>query len=587
MDSPSKPYKLVKFKMQPKRNKHSIVLWIIIWFLVVDCFLIAERCGAEKSPGSESPAHERTLAAQGIRPTAEGIAEYLHQLHPTPPQQQATRARVAQLGSDHFSARERAMRQLLIMPGLDTKALVKALEHGDPEVRWRAREVLAVRLAEKERLLHASFKTLEMRSLPGVVPEVLAAIGLCETRDMRWAARTALVATARAGDADDLRSALESESPHVRAAATAALGEALGRDGETHLQKMATDKNAQVRFAAAHAMANYGHRRALEVLIALLEDEDILVRNQSLMVLRRLSQRSFGFGPDDTPDRRRRAVQKWRVWAASEGQIAKLHFPLKLSGPVASYLAGHTLLAFGAEGKVVETDASGREIWSFPTKPYAARSAEKMANGNVLITAILKGKHERSTVLEVNRQGKVVWQYRSPTLLGQARPLPNGNILISTFYDRTAMEVNWDYKVVWSYRGETLHCLSDAQRLENGNTLIADFGGPIQEITPQGKVVWQYDDYERVLGVQLLPGGNLLIAGNGGEVREINRNKQVIWTYSGEDAKNTSDAFRLPNGNTLITSLDQFLEVTPDGEKVWCKKAPSIGGGFVSGTARR
>ena len=118
----------------------------------------------------------------------------------------------------------------------------------------------------------------------------------------------------------------------------------------------------------------------------------------------------------------------------------------------------------------------------------------------------------------------------------------------------------------------------DAHRLENGNTLIAHWGKGVIEVTPAGKIVWEYDA-KRTGTCSPLPSGNILItSGQNDRVYEVTRDKEVAWEFSCEFP---DDAFRLPNGNTLITIREGFIEVTPDKKIVWTKD------GCHGGTARR
>ena len=73
----------------------------------------------------------------------------------------------------------------------------------------------------------------------------------------------------------------------------------------------------------------------------------------------------------------------------------------------------------------------------------------------------------------------------------------------------------------------------------------------------------------------MLENGNVLICSfNEHKVMEVTRDKEVVWEF-GE--QNPSDAFRLPNGNTLITNSSRFIEVTPDKKIVWTKTGCSYG----------
>ena len=72
--------------------------------------------------------------------------------------------------------------------------------------------------------------------------------------------------------------------------------------------------------------------------------------------------------------------------------------------------------------------------------------------------------------------------------------------------------------------------------------------------------------------------GNVLIASLRGDVQEVTRDKKVIWEHK---ERNAADVFRLPNGNTLITGSQRFVEISPDKKVVWEHA------GCQYGTARR
>ncbi len=97
------------------------------------------------------------------------------------------------------------------------------------------------------------------------------------------------------------------------------------------------------------------------------------------------------------------------------------------------------------------------------------------------------------------------------------------------------------------------------------------------EVTPAGKVVWQYP-VTSTHSVQPLQNGNVLIGVLNRGVIEVTRDKKIVWEYK---VANPADVFRLPNGNTLITTGNRFLEVTPDKKIIWSKT------GCSQGSARR
>jgi hypothetical protein len=127
-------------------------------------------------------------------------------------------------------------------------------------------------------------------------------------------------------------------------------------------------------------------------------------------------------------------------------------------------------------GKVVEYDASGKDIWSVPAP--SAWAAVRLKNGNTLISG-----NQHGHVREVNPKGETVWEINK-------NDLP----------------------------GITSYTVQEVDRLANGNTVIcnwpgslplADWPGVVQitEVTPAKRVVWALRDW-KILGpasaIQLL-----------------------------------------------------------------------------------
>ena len=148
--------------------------------------------------------------------------------------------------------------------------------------------------------------------------------------------------------------------------------------------------------------------------------------------------------------------------------------------------------------------------------------------------------------------------------------------------------------VVWEYvdlEGDTLY---SAQRLPNGNTLIAK-KKKVFEINPSGQIVWERNGKGLgYIGVdfydaQRLPNGDTLVAGSGstassgaynplGVILQLNHAGEVVWSYESKPQVAFTFAFqeadRLPNGNTLMSSGNGYggafvLEVTQSGNVVF------------------
>jgi hypothetical protein len=123
--------------------------------------------------------------------------------------------------------------------------------------------------------------------------------------------------------------------------------------------------------------------------------------------------------------------------------------------------AGTLLVAHLDSSKVVEYDATGKEIWSVNV-PFPW-SATRLKNGNTLVV--------NTHVCEINPKGEIVWEFTPADLpeytvggLQTATRLPNGNTLINNWanlwhgqIDPTnapvqAWEVTPDKKIIWALR---------------------------------------------------------------------------------------------------------------------------------------
>src|SRR5690606_4547891 len=132
-------------------------------------------------------------------------------------------------------------------------------------------------------------------------------------------------------------------------------------------------------------------------------------------------------------------------------------------------------------------------------------------------------------------------------------------------------EVSREGEIVWSFGGVKPY---DAERLANGNTLIADAKEDRAiEVTPDGEIVWQVTDLGRIYDVDRPPNGNTLIAQRTAHrVIEVDRDGNIVFTI--ERLSSPSDADRLPNGNTLVAENGAVREYDRRGQKVFEAEMP-------------
>ena len=164
--------------------------------------------------------------------------------------------------------------------------------------------------------------------------------------------------------------------------------------------------------------------------------------------------------------------------------------------------------------------------------------------------------------------------------------LPNGNILVAGWDDDKpgfVKEFNQQGELVWEL--PDLKWPWKAERLENGNTLIADAGlNRVYEVNESGEEVWAVDNLGPEVNelfdglgpvyVQRLESGNTLVS-----VRAINKIVEldvagnVVWEVGDDIVKTPYSAIRLKSGNTLISDQGnhRVIEIDSDKNIVWEK----------------
>lgn len=186
---------------------------------------------------------------------------------------------------------------------------------------------------------------------------------------------------------------------------------------------------------------------------------------------------------------------------------------------------GNTLITeLGPKPRLREVDSAGKVVLEFPLQPETnnahmqTRMARKLENGNYLVPHLLAFK-----VKEYTAEGKVVNEF--PTDLEElggrkaenwpftAIRLANGNTLVNLTHGNKTVELDPEGKVVWrvgneDFDGKPFDDPCGAQRLPNGNTVIASYHAPkgikIFEVTPDKKIVWTYEGPHRAHELQIL-----------------------------------------------------------------------------------
>jgi hypothetical protein len=219
---------------------------------------------------------------------------------------------------------------------------------------------------------------------------------------------------------------------------------------------------------------------------------------------------------------------------------------------------GNVLIAWSDEIKEFEK-GSDKVVWSYTKSPENAEigTVERLENGNTLVTEL--GKKPR--LMEVTAEGKVAVEFalapetdNSHMQTRMARKLKNGNYLVPhllafkvkeyTPEGKVVKEIATDLEELGGRKAENWPFT--AIRLKDGNTLVTlTHGNKVAEFDAEGKVVWKVgnDDFPDLkpfvdpCGAQRLPNGNTVIASYGAtqgiKVFEVTRDKKIVWKYDG------------------------------------------------------
>lgn len=232
---------------------------------------------------------------------------------------------------------------------------------------------------------------------------------------------------------------------------------------------------------------------------------------------------------------------------------------------------GNILIADQFNNRVIEINHQGRIVWQFgdessvagPTSIVAPNDAQRVEDLTLISATGAPPGAEPSCsagcpdnrVLLVDPRGRIVWQYGQAGVTGDG---PN--------------ELNAPVCSVF---------------LPHRHVLITDQGNQrIIEVTLDNRIVWQYgttgvsgsdsNQLNNPNSAELLANGHILIADeSNNRVMEVTRDNRIVWQY-GDPADTTilngpAFASRLDNGNTLISdaSNNRIVEVTSLGAVVW------------------
>lgn len=548
-------------------------------------------------------ADEQFLRDSGVGVQDADLLAYLKQRSGSDDDLLRMDALIRRLGSAEFQEREDAARRLTALGPCALDALRKAASDSDAELRRRARSCTdEINGAARWGVSTVVVRRLVKRKAEGAVEGLLRYLPYeIDEAGVEEVVFGLDQLTREAGKVNAaLFRALEDKVTARRAASACVVGRRGDERQRAAVEKLYRDSAAVVRLRAAQGLLVAGHKSAVPVLIALLNERSVEVTWQAEELLHWVAgdgapSQTIGAGEEDSRLACRKAWEGWWRDHGREMDVAKLWKECRRPGLVLvceqdKKEQGRVWLC-GCDGKprwqlVGSSDCGGMQLLPgadrilFPSAQQGYYDGQKRQ----MIRFPSDGWTERDL------KGRVLWKHESLDVWAVQR-LPNGNLF---FIDpKGAYERMPDGGEVYHtppFRHEEGFSYDFKQRLANGRLLciwngprdrceLAEFEGATGR--RWRKIPLQDTFTSRIYRVEATPeGGFLLPLPHDRQVLEIDAAGKTVRRH--RFLGSPWHAFRLRNGNTLVAGGGPaggvLVELTPNGATVWEVLTDSLNG---------
>jgi hypothetical protein len=485
---------------------------------------------------------------------------------------------VRQLGSTDFRVRERANQELIARgtPALDILRTVNGSAPDCEVMRRLERSIQQIHDRDVPReTLAAAIRVAALQQPKAFVEALIGYAPYAETDAELDELRAGLAKHAfKDGKADPLlTAALADRSPARRALAGETLGRVAFADHKDALRKLLGDPDAAVRYRLARALVFARERDAVPTLIDAIPDLPINTAWQAEDLLLKLAtgQTAPTAAMGNTTDAREKCKAAWQEWWKKHGDkvdLAKLEDTPKM--------LNRTLIVLLDQNAVLELGPDN--LPRFEIKGLTFPLDAQMIDDNRVLVA----EYHAMRVTERNLRGEVLW---TKAVAGDrpgvnsggpqvAQRLPSGNTFIATA--NRLLEYDKDDNLVVNIRvaEEGEQKIMKAMKLASGEIVCLQTDARIVRYDAKGNETHSFpiNIGMRLFGgrIHMLPTGRVLVPLHAeGKVVEYDSRGKIIWEVPFEQP---IVATRLPNGNTLITSMNPWVgavEVDRTGAHVW------------------
>jgi HEAT repeat protein len=493
------------------------------------------------------------------------------------PDREQVLALIRRLGDAKLAAREKAAAELLELGGKAVPLLRQAVHDADPRISQYATKLLQVLEKDMPAPLPAAAIRLAMLRRPPAAAEVLLAyLPFAESPALSSQVQAGLahLAFADGKPADFLVRALEDPAGPRRIAAAELLCQAGATDHLPAVRKLLQDADALVRLRIGLTLAERKEKPAIGVLIALIQDLPV---EQGWQVEEYLTYIAGDQAPDvvlESDDSSRgKCHDAWAAWWKANGATLDLAKVGSLDRELTHTLVVEQVDQIRQTGRVLDLDAQGRIVWQIEGLLFP-NDAQLLPDDRVLIV-----EQNGQRVTERDFHGIIHWQKQVPNSQPIAcQRLRNGNTFITC--RNRLVETERTGKEVFTYERPG-HDIVVAERFRDGQVGFVTNSGTYIRLDATGQEVrsFQAGNQQYNYGFYgLLPHDHVLVPqwSNTLKLVEFNGESKAIRELPLQAVP--SAVVRMPNGHLLITSMqnNRILQIDRNGKTVWEFHDPNI-----------